>query len=683
MKNKIKRLLGCCLILALCCGAMAGCWGNSDEGGEDVSEDDTVTIQNGRYTDEDLDDSWDADNATTITMQGTEFTVDGGGAAAQEGVLTVSSAGTYVFSGTLEDGQVVVEAGEADTVRIVLDGASFTCSDSAPIYGKKAGKIILTLAQGTENSLTDGKTYAYPDDATDEPDAALFSKNDLTINGSGALAVTGSFNNGIGCKDDLIIANGVFDITSANHGIRGRDSLTVVDGDFTINAGNDGLQSNNDSGEAGKGVIYLQNGVYNITSTNDGIQAETELYIVDGQYAMYTGGGHENAVHIESGPGGMGQRPSFNGEGGMGGPMPGGGIPGGEAPGAGDGAAPTAEASGVSAGEAPEAVMPAEDSAASDTGSTSDSFKALKAGSNILISGGTFDIDCEDDAIHSNGDIAIGGGTFTIATGDDGVHADGDLTITDCRMNITASYEGIEASTMTIKGGVFDIVAQDDALNVAGGTDTAGEGRFGADSFTSGSDRYLHFNGGYMVLESSGDGVDVNGDAVMSGGTLVVHGPTSGGDGALDYDGSFTITGGVLVAAGSNGMAMTPGDDSTQMVLSVTYTSVQQAGTIAHVEDSSGNSIVSFVPRKEYQNIVISAPALEQNATYTVFSGGSASGEEQGGLYADGSYTGGSKVVDVPLSDTVTRISDTGEAVTGGMGMGSGRPGGGMGRREA
>lgn len=168
-----------------------------------------------------------------------------------------------------------------------MNGVSIACSDSAALYAKQAGKTILTLSDGTENTFTDGEAYTYASAAEDEPDAAVFCKDDLTINGGGTLIVNGRYRNGIASKDNLVVTGGDIRITAAHDALRGRDSLAVSSGTFTIDAGADGVKSNNDE-DTEKGWISLDGGVFAITAGNDGIQAETVLQINGGDYTIHT-----------------------------------------------------------------------------------------------------------------------------------------------------------------------------------------------------------------------------------------------------------------------------------------------------------------------------------------------------------------------------------------------------------
>jgi len=574
------------LAIAGCSGGRGGSSGTASQGSESAASSSSqaqpassIEVASAEY---------DESSATKITFNGDSIEVSGSGATFSGSILTINSGGTYLLTGTLTDGQVIVDATKNDKVQLVLNGVDITSSQNAAIYCPQVDHLVITLADGTRNTVTDAADYTYADAAAEEPDAAIFAKDDLTLNGTGALTVNGNFNNGIGSKDNLVIGGGSYTVTAANHGIRGRDSLAIVDGDFTIHAGADGLQSNNGE-DTGKGWIQLTGGSFDITSGNDGIQAETALTITGGAYSILSGGGSAAAS------------------------------------------------------------------------SSTDSFKGLKAGTDITLTGGSFTADCADDTIHANGNILISGGDFSLQSGDDGVHADGDLTISGGSIEILKSYEGLEATTMTIQDGVIRLAASDDGINVAGGTDGEEQfGRFGPDSFSDGS-RWLHITGGSVTVDAAGDGIDANGDVEISGGTTVVYGPVSGGNGALDYDGTFSITGGILAASGSSGMAQPPSASSTQPSLAVYFTSAQAAGTAYSLTDGDGNELYSFTPAKDYQFVVISTPEMKDGSTYTV-------------------SAGGVKVVEATLSGSVTSISDTGEAVAGGMGMGGG-PGGDRGGR--
>jgi hypothetical protein len=549
------------------------------------------------YDGDDLGSSVSDSDTSYIKLEGDSITFEGSGATVSGNIITITSAGMYSINGTLNDGQIVVDTADEEKVELVLNGADITCSTSAPIYVSDAEKTVMTLADGTENYVTDGSSYLFGD-AEDEPNAAVFSKDDLTINGNGSLTVHANYNNGIASKDDLKITGGNITVHAVNDGIKGRDSIAVKDGAITINAGGDGMQSNNDE-DAEKGYVDIEGGTLDITASLDGIQAETSLLVSGGDIAITSGGG---SIESRSG-GGFGGR-------GMGG----------------------------------------------NPNKTDESAKGLKAGVDLTIAGGDIQISSLDDALHSNVRITINGGDMLLASGDDGIHSDSTLAINGGNISITESYEGIESAVITINDGNIHIVASDDGINAVSGNGGAAAGGMpwrGPGGFESG-DNYLYINGGYIAMDAMGDGLDINGPIDMTGGVVIVNGPTSNNNGALDYAGAFNLTGGFIVAVGSAGMAQAPSTSSTQYSVMYTFESPQAAGTMIHIETEDGEEILTFVPTKAYQSVVLSSPGLENGATYLVYFGGSSTGTVADGLYSGGTYTGGTQVSSFTISSMVT-----------------------------
>lgn len=589
---------------------------------------DELTLMGPGYSNRDLAGTWDEQAATKIALNGSSITVSGSGATASGSTLTINAAGVYVLSGTLTNGQIVVNAGDSDKVQLVLDGVSITNKNNAPIYVKQADKVFLTLADGKKNSVTDGANYTLAK-GEDEPNAAIFSKSDLTINGAGTLTVSANYNNGIASKDDLIIAGGTITVTAVNDALRGRDSVAIHNGDLIINATQgDGIQATNDQ-DAKKGWVSIDGGTVNITAAKDGIQAETVVQITNGTVTTKTGGGSTNArtKAKDNMPGGWGDW----------------------------------------------------DQGAAEQADDTASAKGLKAGTALYVTGGKINIDAADDSVHSNGNVIIKAGTLTLNSGDDGIHAETSLVVDGGTINIAQSYEGLEGSTITVNNGNIHVTAQDDGINAGAGTDSSAPGRPGENNTENSSvqpnSAFLRIKNGTVVVNAAGDGLDANGSLYVDGGTVLVNGPTNNGNGALDYDNVAEITGGTLVAAGSSGMAQNFTSSTKQNSLLVAYSSTQKAGTLVSLQDEKGQTILTFAPAKDYQSIVISSPKLEQGKTYTLYSGGSSSGKNSDGLYTGGNYSGGSKVVSVTLSGAATSITDTGAQFTG-MG-GPGGPGGG------
>jgi len=582
----------------------------------DVTQEPEVTFDpiSVEYDSDDLDSNVNNSGAITITLEGNSITVDGSGATVDGSTVTIASAGRYSISGTLNDGQIIVDTQEEEAVVLALAGVDITCSTSAPIYVRNAEKTVITLADGTENYVTDGAAFIFEDAASDEPDAAIFSHDDLTINGNGSLTVNANYNNGIASQDELKITGGRITVNAVNDGIKGRDSIAVKDGTITINAGGDGLQSNNDE-DVDKGYIAIEGGVLNVTSGLDGIQAETGLLVSGGDITITSGGGSaDTGASSAGGWGGRGMEGNPN--------------------------KPT------------------------------ESAKGLKAGVDITITAGAIDINSADDAIHSNNRITINGGNVLLASGDDGVHADSTVTINGGELNITRSYEGIESAVITINDGAIHLVASDDGINATSGNAGGAVNARAMPGNLESGDNNLYVNGGYIAIDAMGDGLDINGTVDMTAGVVIVNGPTNNGNGPLDYLGAFNISGGFLVAAGSSGMAQAPSTSSTQYSVMHTFSSPQAAGTMVHIETQDGEEILTFVPTKAYQSIVLSSPELKNGSTYVVYSGGSATGAATDGLVSDGTYTPGAQVASLTISSMVTGAGSFG----GGF---PGRPGGG------
>lgn len=226
---------------------------------------------------------------TTVTLSDTGIQIEGIGVQAEGSILTITADGVYEIKGSLSDGQIIINATDAAEVELLLAGVEITSRENAVIYCMNADDLMISLADGTENVLTDAANYTYADAVNEEPNAALFSKVDMNIGGGGSLTVNANFMHGISSKDDLVIEDGNFTIRATSHGIRGRDSLTILDGFFDIEAGGDGIQSSNTE-SADYGWVLLTGGQYSIRVSGDGIQAETALTIQGGTYDIATSG---------------------------------------------------------------------------------------------------------------------------------------------------------------------------------------------------------------------------------------------------------------------------------------------------------------------------------------------------------------------------------------------------------
>jgi hypothetical protein len=286
-------------------------------------------------------------------------------------------------------------------------------------------------------------------------------------------------------------------------------------------------------------------------------------------------------------------------------------------------------------------------------------------------------VNSADDAVHSNGGVHLASGDVSIATGDDAVHADTQLYIDGGTLDVTASYEGLESAAITIADGDITLVSSDDGINAAQKTTTEGTSdetaeESGQGGGTQGGDFSLAISGGTVVVNADGDGLDSNGTATISGGVVVVSGPTNSGNGALDVDGTFDISGGVLIAAGTSGMAVAPSTDSAQGWIAATLTSAVDVGEVVQVVDADGVVVATFEASKSFDSLVYSSMGITTGNTYSIEIGGTPSGDSVGGLFASADAIG----------STVDSDVTAGESPAGGMGGGmggggNGGPGGG------
>ena len=562
------------------------------------------------FTDRDKEIGYDDTSAVSIELSDSSVSCDSRNVTIDGSTITITQEGTYVLSGNLSDGQIVVDA-DAAKVQLVLNGVDITKKSSSAIYVKSADKVFVTLADGTENKLTTSGTFETDDD--NNIDAVIFSKEDITLNGKGSLTVSTEDGNGITSKDDLKITSGTYNITASGHGLEGKDSVRIADGTITITAGKDGIHSDNTE-DAGKGFVYISGGKLDITSTGDGIDASNVVQVDDGEVNIVAGGGSANSTKTHNmGPGGGkgGERPS--------GDMPGGEKPSGDMPG---GNESESEKSGDENSEndtnstgnsTSDNKSVSTDKNADTDNSTSDSSdtvstKGIKADNNLYINGGTFNVDSADDSFQTNMAMTVSGGTFTISSGDDAMHADGALLVSDGSIDISKSYEGLEGITVTVDGGDIKIVSSDDGINAAG-DDT---------SVSS----LIEINGGTVYVNAEGDGIDSNGDIKINGGELTIDGPANDGNSAIDIgDGANGyINGGTVIAIGCAGMVEEFDTSSEQAMINVQVSDDNISGEVV-LTDSDGNEIISYTPAKSYDCVQISSSMLKTGETYTLKAG--------------------------------------------------------------
>lgn len=424
------------------------------------------------------------ERTAVITLSDDGIEINGTGCKAEDSCLKIKEAGVYEITGSLSNGSICVNADKESEVRLILNGVTVHNETSAALFCKKASKVTLTLAKGSENTLTDGADYVF-EEGEDEPDATLFSKQDLIINGEGKLTVTAAYGDAVKGKDSLYIMGGSLVVGGVEDGIIGKDLLYIGGGDVSVNVVKDALKSTNDTDES-LGNIVIEGGSAFLMAGEDGLQAE--------------------------------------------------------------------------------------------------------------------------------GTVSVKGGEVTVSAGDDGAHAERTIRIEgDAKLSVTKSVEGIEAPEVVIDGGVVEVTATDDGVNAAGGDDT--EEPIG-NPFAEGIGE-ITVNGGSLTVNAGGDGLDANGNITINGGTVVVFGPTGGGNGVLDFGGAFHVNGGTLLAVGSSEMAQTPSDASGQYSLAVVAENGLQAESELAVS-VDGQPVIAKEMPKRVNYIVVSSGEMKEGATVCV-----------------------------------------------------------------
>lgn len=535
-------------LAVFCAYMLSGCSGKSSADGGNSSP--LLTSANVETSDSTASAESSVPDPTgadcVVKIDGAGGSVSGNGAKVQNGVVSITQAGTYKLAGKSDNCCVKVNAGDNDEITLVLDGVALHSESGSVIDCESAGALTLYLESGSENSLSDSESY--PDGETD---AAVFVRSDLKISGAGKLSVNSVHGDAIKCKDNLAVFDGVLDVVSADDGIVGKDGVYLCGGKISVNADGDGLKSTNDT-DPDKGSIYIKGGELAVTSGADAVQAERGLIIKGGKITAQAGGGiteiPENQTAWDF-----------------------------------------------------------------DLNNSDTSQKGLKAGGNIKISGGELAINSADDSVHSNGSITISNAVLELTSGDDAVHADENITILSGEINIPQSYEGIEGRSIDIDGGNITLTATDDGLNAAGG-DNANVFGFGQ----AVDDYYVSISGGNITVSAEGDGVDSNGTIAQSGGVLTVFGPTNSGNGALDYDLSYVLSGGTLIAVGASGMAKAP---STLSQPCLSINSEVPAESRIEVR-GEGNVILDAVTPKPAQSLILSCEEMAVGEEYGIYING-------------------------------------------------------------
>lgn len=490
---------------------------------------------------------------TVISLDGDSVSCESNSVTVSGTAATIISGGDYLITGTLDDGMIIIDA-KGEAVRLLLKSVSINSSSSAAIYIRKADSVTVQTAAGTENTLSNSGSYTPIDD--NNIDAVIFSKSDITLGGSGILNVygNGSSGHGIVSKDRVLVSGGSFNITAPRSGICGKDGVEITAGTFEINCPKTAIKAANDD-DASLGYAILSSCALNLTAGNDGISAAAYLKLFNVELTL----------------------------------------------------------------DAAE--------------------RGINCDGDITVSGCNLDIVSSDDALHAKGNITVHSADMRVSSGDDAFHSDAAITINSGSIDIYRSHEGFEGLTVTVNGGNIGIVSDDDGINASGGdsSDVSGDN---PDPLSVEPDAYICITGGTVNVDAGGDGLDSNGGIFVTGGDIRVSGSTRSADGAIDYNGNAVITGGTLIAAGMSGMAQNFGSASTQGAILINVGS-RSAGSAVTLLDKTSNELVSWTPGKSYDCVLISCPGISDGSEYTVTAGDYSSTVTMNGLIYGGGGFGG------------------------------------------
>ncbi len=584
-----------------------------------------TTVDTSIVNEEESDYQFNTSTANKIIGKTTSVAVEGTGATADGTTATITASGDYIVTGDLSDGKIVVDVVEGDegTVKLILQDADFSCSSGPALHILTAEKVSILISDDTENAFS--STYSGTDST-----ATIHSKQDLYISAgdqaTGKLTITASKYAAIKSTDGLIINNGTITATAGGNGIQAKDYLIIRDGVITSNAQKHGIKTTSDKTD--KGFVLIKSGTFNITAQNDGIHSTGTTQIDNGVFsitAVDDGITSESHVTINNG--------TFN--------------------------------------------------------SITSADKGINAAGTINIKDGNYTILKSDKCIAADGDITIDGGTFTLSptytkSGESGNgHGittkkndktslrTGNVTINGGYIDITGCYEGIQGVVITINDGTIKVNSTDDAFNASDGNEQMGGGgpMFRNTSSSSSSNISLVINGGNIYVQATGDGLDSNGSMYINGGVVLVSQNSSSNE-PLDAGDNYEpqITGGIVMAVGSQGMASAPSATQTAVFTSLSGS----ANTFLAVNDADGNNIMAWKVPQAYQVATISSPKLG-SAKYSFITNATVSGSE----YVEGFnfyYPATSATGSSSTSITLTSGKCTSNS-TGGFGGGGNAPG--------
>ena len=608
-----KNLDKICVAIVICSLVLTVLFMNGEALGitKIVDEDAEQNSDSSYFTTNDQDGTWDSTGAVRITLTGDGASISGNGAYVYDGNVVISEAGRYVFSGSLEDGSIIVDAHDSSKVWILLDGVEISCSDDACIQVDQADKVFLTLAQDSQNILKSGAEYS--DTAlSDGTDGAIFAHDDLTINGSGSLEVTAQYRHGVSANDDLVITGGNITITAAEDAIHANDSIRIKEAAITVTAGDDGLLTAN---EVENGYLYIESGSLDITAAGDGIHTTGDITVAGGEINISSGddGIHsDSSVFIQDGT--ILISDCYEGI--------------------------EALIIDVSGGDV--TVVPQDDGFNANGGSSMFGTGGMMGGGQMRegMTSGAFE-QGQMNGGETNGDQNGTGGMGRGGKGGRGRMGTEDM-----------SGEMPTPPDMSSEDMAGEKPAEEETPADDGSTQSA--------AAAENEETYISISGGTIkIINEVGrdaDGFDSNGDIKISGGAIYISMLGTGSNCALDYasenGGSAEITGGTIIACGASSMAETFDSTSTQASILYNTSETAEAGTMLTVTDADGSELLSWEVPCSFNSALISCPEMKVGSSYTIQIGDNSevitlqevsatAGSAQSGMFGGGMGHGG------------------------------------------
>ena len=529
------------------------------------------------YSEQDL--SWDASSETAIDLSNPTAT---DGVTVEDGTLTITKAGTYKLSGEYQ-GQIKVETADSDAVRLVLDNANITNSSGAALNVVNADEVILYSASGTTNTISDGADYTATGE--DDPDAVVYSKADLTIAGEGTLKVNGNHEDGIHTSDGLVIASGTLEVNAANTGIKGKDYVDILGGTINVTAQQDGIKSTNDSDE-GQGWTRLSNGTVTVNAGDDGFKASRVVEISGGSLTVEQSDEGIEAQYIN--------------------------VSGGDV-------------NVTSADDGMNASLKTSDSESTDSSAnTSDTADQQQNNQQQGSLPGGQQSETSNQQQQGTGQPPQGQPPAMSGTSQDGTSQNGTSGTAQQQNNTQnqgnqnmgqpPAMPGGNAQDGTSQNGTTGTGQQGMGQPPQGGMPGGGGGTFEV------VDAAINVSGGNITVNAEGDGIDSNGVTTLSGGTLIVNGPSQGGNAALDTNGDLLLNGATVLSGSTADMFEAPSTNSTSGYLKLTNSSGFEQGSTVQVADSSGKVVANYkVTKSNVQLVLVSSSSIVKGQSYTVY----------------------------------------------------------------